>query len=118
MAVNGGLPKAPSRFGAGIMIYDPYIWFTPAYIIQCGVQAEKHFTNQGIKIPYEMRDAINESRATAIACFGFNKLLANEFRVQLVSPKERSPDTRVIYEIPAPTDSKYNKWAQYWDMKW
>ncbi|MGH7196382.1 MAG: hypothetical protein ACREGJ_01290 [Candidatus Saccharimonadales bacterium] len=65
----------------------------------------------------EMRDAINESRATAIACLGFNKLMDNEFRLQLVDPKQQSPDIRVAYEVPAPEGSKHDEWLNYWDIE-
>lgn len=99
------------------MIYDPYVWFTPAYMIQCGVQAQKQFREQGVKVSSEMRDAINESRATAIACLGFNKLMDNEFRLQLVDPKQQSPDIRVAYEVPAPEGSKHDEWLNYWDIE-
>lgn len=99
------------------MIYDPYVWFTPAYMIQCGIQARKQFQNQNTKVSSEMRDAFNESLATSIACLGFNKLMKAEFRLQLVSPKEQSPDIRVVYEVSAPKGSKYDTQLNYWDIE-
>lgn len=86
-------------------------------MIQCGIQAQKQFRDQGHKVSSEIQHALNESLATAIACFGFNKLMGKEFRIQLVDPKERSPDIRVMYETPAPKDSKYDEWANYWDIE-
>lgn len=99
------------------MIYDPYMWFTPGYMIQCGIQARKKFSDESIKVSGDMNKALNESYAAAVACLGFNKLTSKEFRLQLVSPKEQSPDIRVSFEVAAPTDSKYKQFLHYWDVE-
>jgi hypothetical protein len=99
------------------MIYDSYLWFTPGYMIQCGIQARKKFREEGKRAPSEMSKALNESYATAVACLGFNKLMNKEFRLQLVSPQERSPDIRVSYEVPAPEGSRHDEWLNYWDIE-
>lgn len=99
------------------MIYDPYLWFTPGYIIHCGIKARKKFSDENVKISGEISKALNESYAAAVACLGFNKLLGKEFRLQLVSPKEQSPDIRVSFEVAAPADSKYKEFLHYWDIE-
>lgn len=99
------------------MIYDPYVWFTPMYMIKCIQDTYEHYKKTGDKIPSDMQKALNEAWASAIACFGFNILQKNEFRLQLVNPKERSPDIRVLYQLPIPKDYKYESNGAYWDIE-
>ena len=99
------------------MIYDPYVWFTPMYMLKCIHDTYEHYKSSGEKISSEMQKALNEAWVTAIACFGFNAQLHNEFRLQLVSPKEQSPDTRVLYQLPVPKDYKYESNGAYWDIE-
>ncbi|MBI3494734.1 hypothetical protein HY004_02005 [Candidatus Saccharibacteria bacterium] len=64
-----------------------------------------------------MQKALNEAYATAVACFGFNAQLSNEFRLQLVDPTERSPDIRVLYQLPTPKNYRYETNGAYWDIE-
>lgn len=99
------------------MIYDSYIWFNPAYMVHCGIEAQKHYQETGVLIPSELGKAINESRAASILCLGINRLQNFELRVQLVNPKEQSPDIRVMYEVATPGNEKFDEKAEYWDIE-
>lgn len=100
------------------MIYDPYVWFNPPYMIHCGVEAQKYFQQSGISISSNLAKAINESRAASILCLGINKIQNLELRVQLVNEKnEQSTDIRAMYELPMPESNKFDEKAEYWDIQ-
>lgn len=99
------------------MIYDPLVWFNPAYMIQCGIQAREHFESKGEKLPSDVRKAIEESFAVSVMSLGINQMLDLQLRVQLVDPAERSPDIRAMYELPMPEGSKFEYNMEYWDVE-
>jgi hypothetical protein len=99
------------------MIYDPLVWFNPAYMIHCGIEAKKHFEADGAKLSSEMRKAIEESFSVSVMALGVNQLLNMQLRVQLVNPQERSPDVRAMYEVPMPESTKYDFKMEYWDVE-
>jgi hypothetical protein len=99
------------------MIYDPLVWFNPAYMIQCGIQAREYFESKSEKLPSDMRKAIEESFAVSVMSLGVNQMLDLQLRVQLVDPVERSPDIRAMYELPMPEGSKFEYNMEYWDVE-
>lgn len=99
------------------MIYDPYVWFTPMYMIKCMGDVINDYKSRGEKIPRAMQKTLDEAWATSIACFGFNQLMNNEFRLRLVDPKEGSPDLKILYQLPIPKNYKYETNGAYWDIE-
>lgn len=99
------------------MIYDPYIWFTPMYMIKCVHDTYSFYKKSDDKISSTLQKALDEAWAASIACFGFNQLMSNEFRLRLVDPKEGSPDIKVLYQLPVPKNYKYETNAAYWDIE-
>ena len=99
------------------MIYDPLVWFNPAYMIHSGIEAKKQLENDGLKITGDVRKAIEESFCTSVMALGVNSLQNLQLRVQLVDPKEQSPDIRVMHELPMPESDKFDEKAEYWDVE-
>ncbi len=99
------------------MIYDPLVWFNPAYIIHCGILAKKQLEADGQTITSDTRKAIEESFCSSVMALGVNQLQDLQLRVQLVDPTERSPDTRLMYELPMPESDKFDEKAEYWDVE-
>lgn len=86
-------------------------------MIQCGIQAQEHFDSANQKISSDMKKAITESYATSVMALGANQLLDRQLRIQLVDPKERSPDNRLMYEVAMPPGSKHDFNMEYWDVE-
>ncbi|MFA5015492.1 MAG: hypothetical protein WC549_08135 [Actinomycetota bacterium] len=99
------------------MIYDPLVWFNPAYMIDCGIKARQHFESIGEKLSSDMNKALGESFAVSVMSLGVNQLLDMQLRVQLVDPKDRSPDLRVMHEVPMADTSKFDLKMNYWDVE-
>lgn len=99
------------------MIYDPLVWFNPAYMIQCGIDARKRLEANSIKLSSEMRKTIEESFAVSVMALGVNSLLNVQLRAQLVDPDERSPDVRLMHEVPMPESTKYEFKLNSWDVE-
>lgn len=100
------------------MIYDPFLWFNPTYMIHCGYEAQRILQDSGQGISRDLRKAISESRAASILCLGINLLHKIELRIQLVDPKkEQSPDVRVMWKTPMPEGSKYREKGQFLDIE-
>jgi hypothetical protein len=96
------------------MIFDPYVWFKPDWIIHCCHAAARHYSVSNKKPSSELAKLISEAQTTALFCFGFNLLYHKEHRMQLVNPDEQSPDTRVMYEVP---QENGNKALEYYDIE-
>jgi hypothetical protein len=58
------------------MIYDPLVWFNPAYMIHCGIVAKKQFEADDKKLPSDLRKAIEESFCSSVLALGVNQLLS------------------------------------------
>jgi len=99
------------------MQYDKHIWFNPAYLIHCGIEAQKHAVAKGRPLSSDVRKAINESRATAIWALGNNRVLNMEQLVQMAAPNEQTPDTRVMYPTKGPLPNKDMPWGEFWDVE-
>lgn len=99
------------------MIYDPLVWFNPAYMIHCGIEARRQLEKGGSKITSDVHKAIEESFCSSVMALGVNRLLNLQLKVQLVDPKEQSPDIRMMYELPMPESDKFDEKAEYWDVE-
>jgi hypothetical protein len=92
------------------MIYSRNLWFNPAYLLHCGFVAESAGVRSAIL------KAINETRATCIWALAANKLMGVQHLINIVDPKEQTPDTRVMLEAP-PRGKTKQRWGQYLDIE-
>lgn len=92
------------------MLYSRNLWFNPAYLLHCGFEAEK----KGVSP--DVLKAINETRATCIWALGTNQILGRQHLVNIVDPKEQTPDTRVVLEAKPRGQAKL-RWGQYLDVE-
>lgn len=92
------------------MIYSRNLWFNPSYLLHCGFEAEKK------GVPDEMLKAINETRAACIWALGVNKLMGVQHLINIVDPKEQTPDARAMLEAQPRGQSK-QRWGQYLDVE-
>jgi len=76
------------------MIYDNRFWFAPAYSLHKAIEWQKDRVNSGNPLSSEEKKAVKEIAAASIFLLGIIKLTGTQYRLQLVSPSERTPDIR------------------------
>ena len=85
------------------------IWFSPRKILLRHAQEEEKL---GDKINEGKYKILREARAVAIMLLGIEKRQGREYWLQLVDPKEHSPDIRTATHMP-----ETDRWLAYQDVE-
>lgn|GEM_PF-6226449 len=63
------------------MVYENHLWYGPAYLTECGVQADKQAKSSGEKLSAETVKVINETRTGALFALGLSMPIRNLFSI-------------------------------------
>jgi len=97
------------------MIYDDHLWYSPAYLIECGERAFSEASKNGQKLPDDTIKVIEETRTGALFALGLTVRDKAVRFIQPVDPKELAPDVRITHQIKSPL--KNYDWGEYYDVE-
>jgi hypothetical protein len=97
------------------MVYDNHLWYSPGYLIECGIQADKRAKTNGTQLSAGTVKVVNETRTGALFALGLTVRDKRVRYVQPVDPKEGAPDVRIVHQTDSPL--KNYDWGAYVDVE-
>jgi hypothetical protein len=97
------------------MVYDNHLWYSPAYLIDCGERVFNQAKKDGQKLSGDTLKVMEETRTGALFALGLTVRDKAIRYIQPVDPTENTPDVRITHQIKSPLKS-YN-WGEYYDVE-